>query len=73
MLLVFAVGLGWFPIQGMVSLRAMSTGTGSGFDRVLGVVHHLALPAVPYLKREIHLPAGTSGTRKSLISPADEF
>lgn len=45
MLLVFAVGLGWFPIQGMFSLRIS---TGAGFDRVLDVAHHLALPALTY-------------------------
>jgi len=44
MLLVFAVGLGWFPIQGMVSLRTTSV----GFDRVIDVAHHLALPALTY-------------------------
>ena len=44
MLLVFAVDLGWFPIQGMVSLRAAS----AGFDRLLDVAHHLALPALTY-------------------------
>jgi peptide/nickel transport system permease protein len=44
MLLVFAVGLGWFPIQGMVSLRTTSV----GFGRVLDVAHHLALPALTY-------------------------
>jgi peptide/nickel transport system permease protein len=43
-LLVFAVGLGWFPIQGMVSLRTTSV----GFGRVLDVAHHLALPALTY-------------------------
>ncbi len=44
MLLVFAVGLGWFPIQGMVSLRAPS----AGLDRVLDISHHLVLPALTY-------------------------
>ncbi len=44
MLLVFAVALGWFPIQGMVSLRAPSQGWG----RVIDVAHHLVLPALTY-------------------------
>jgi peptide/nickel transport system permease protein len=41
MLLVFAAGLGWFPVQGMVSPR----GGGEGLAYVWDVARHLALPA----------------------------
>jgi peptide/nickel transport system permease protein len=44
MLLIFAVYLGWFPVQGMYSLRAPSEGIG----RLLDLLHHLALPAITY-------------------------
>lgn len=44
LLVVFALGLGWFPVQGMTSLRAPS----EGFGRILDILHHLALPALTY-------------------------
>lgn len=44
MLLVFAVSLGWFPIQGMESLRASS----SGFEHAIDVGRHLVLPALTF-------------------------
>ena len=44
LLLLFAVQLQLFPVQGMVSLRAPSSGLG----RVLDIAHHLALPALTY-------------------------
>lgn len=44
LLLVFALQLQLFPVQGMVSLRAPS----EGFERVLDIAHHLALPALTY-------------------------
>jgi len=44
LLLVFALQLQLFPVQGMVSLRAPS----EGFDRVLDIAHHLVLPALTY-------------------------
>lgn len=44
MLLIFAVQLQLFPVQGMVSLRAPSSGLG----HVLDIAHHLALPALTY-------------------------
>lgn len=44
LLIVFALRLGWFPVQGMVSIRAPS----EGFGRVLDILHHLVLPAVTY-------------------------
>jgi ABC-type dipeptide/oligopeptide/nickel transport system permease component len=44
LLLLFALNLGWFPTQGMMSLRAPSEGLG----RILDILHHLALPALTY-------------------------
>lgn len=41
LVIVFAANLGWFPIQGMTSVR----GVPEGFARVLDLVHHLVLPA----------------------------
>lgn len=43
-LLLFALQLGWFPSQGMMSLRTPSAGWG----RVLDIGHHLVLPALTY-------------------------
>lgn len=43
-LLLFALQLGWFPSQGMMSLRTPSEGWG----RVLDIGHHLVLPALTY-------------------------
>jgi peptide/nickel transport system permease protein len=40
-ILVFAVYLGWFPTQGMFSLRAPA----EGLERAMAVLHHLVLPA----------------------------
>lgn len=44
LLLVFALHHPWFPVQGMVSLRAPSEGWG----RVANILHHLVLPAIAY-------------------------
>lgn len=44
LLIVFALQLGWFPAQGMYSLRAPSAGWG----RIVDVLHHLVLPAFAY-------------------------
>jgi ABC-type dipeptide/oligopeptide/nickel transport system permease component len=42
MIIVFAVGVEWFPVQGMVSVREEYTGLRYWLD----VLHHLALPAI---------------------------
>ncbi len=42
LLILFALQLGWFPSQGMYSLRTMPSGLGY----LLDVAHHLVLPAV---------------------------
>lgn len=44
LLLIFALQLAWFPVQGMYSLRAPAEGWG----RVLDLMRHLALPALTY-------------------------
>jgi len=41
LLLIFAVALGWFPVQGMMSVREELT----GIKYVLDIIHHLVLPA----------------------------
>lgn len=47
--ILFAVRLGWFPVQGMTSADR----TGGGWRHVLDVVHHLALPALVLASQEI--------------------
>lgn len=47
--ILFAVRLGWFPVQGMTSAER----TGGGWHHVLDVVHHLALPALVLASQEI--------------------
>jgi len=42
LIIVFAIWLNWFPIEGMVSARDDYTGIFYGLD----VLHHLALPAI---------------------------
>lgn len=44
LLLTFALHHPWFPVQGMVSMRAPSEGWG----RFVDILHHLVLPAVAY-------------------------
>jgi len=51
LLLVFALWLNWFPVQGMQSLRAPMTGMG----RWLDLLRHLALPAVTFAVYNIAL------------------
>ncbi len=43
-LIAFALKLDWFPVQGMVSIRAPT----EGFGRLLDIAHHLVLPAATY-------------------------
>jgi peptide/nickel transport system permease protein len=40
LVIAFAGGLGWFPVQGMTTARSTAT----GFDYVLDVLRHLVLP-----------------------------
>jgi peptide/nickel transport system permease protein len=41
LVITFAANLGWFPVQGMTSVRGVT----QGYAQVLDVLHHLALPA----------------------------
>ncbi len=44
LLITFSLNLGWFPAQGMTSLRLRATGT----NALLDLLHHLVLPATTY-------------------------
>ncbi|HXH58896.1 ABC transporter permease [Iamia sp.] len=60
-ILGLALGLGWFPVQGMTTARSGATGL-AGFG---DVVHHLALPALVLASQEI--AAITRLTRTGLL------
>ncbi len=64
LLLVFGAGLGWFPIQGIVSVRAGY----QGVAHVLDVAHHLVLPAVTLSLLQVALIARLTraGVREAL-------
>jgi len=51
MLIVFSLQLGWFPSQGMASIRIQQT----GFSAALDVLHHLVLPAITYATYHVTL------------------
>jgi peptide/nickel transport system permease protein len=44
LLITLSLGLGWFPAQGMASLRLRAT----GFEAFVDRLHHLVLPATTY-------------------------
>jgi len=48
-ILLLALRLGWFPVQGMSDARSSAT----GLARVLDVAHHLTLPALALASQEI--------------------
>lgn len=58
MLLAFAGGLGWFPVQGMFSAR----GPSGGLARWLDLAHHLTLPALALASSQIALVARLART-----------
>ena len=60
LVIVFAVGLGWFPVQGMTTAR----GTGTGLAAVIDVLRHLVLPVVTLAVLQLALV--TRLTRSSL-------
>jgi len=62
LLLVFSLGLGLFPAQGMQSLRYDLT----GIDRILDIAHHLALPALTLTIFNLALIARV--TRASMVN-----
>jgi peptide/nickel transport system permease protein len=61
LVIAFALKLGWFPTQGMLNLRAASSGMG----RVLDVAWHLVLPAIALGMRFLALT--TRMTRASML------
>lgn len=48
-ILVLALRLGWFPVQGMTDPRSSAT----GFSRLLDVGHHLVLPVLALASQEV--------------------
>lgn len=48
-ILLLALRLGWFPVQGMTDARTSAT----GLNHVLDVAHHLALPALALAAQEV--------------------
>ena len=61
LILVLSVGLGWFPVQGMVAVREEMTGISYIFD----VAHHLFLPALTLTLARLALTARL--TRASML------
>lgn len=61
LVIAFALKLGWFPTQGMLNLRAASSGMG----RVLDIAWHLVLPTVALGMRFLALT--TRMTRASML------
>jgi peptide/nickel transport system permease protein len=66
LIILFAVRLDWFPVQGMVSVRERYT----GLRHVLDVLHHLVLPALTLGLLQLALM--TRLTRTSLRTVLDE-
>lgn len=60
-LLAFAGGLGWFPVQGMVSARETTVGVA----RIIDVAHHLVLPTLALASAQLALIVRL--TRTSLL------
>lgn len=48
-ILVFALRLGWFPVQGMTTARSDAT----GWARTLDIAHHLVLPVLVLAAQEV--------------------
>jgi len=66
LVLVFAAGLGWFPVQGMTSAR----GVAPGIDTVIDLVRHLVLPVTTL--GFLQLALITRVTRSGLIDALRE-
>jgi peptide/nickel transport system permease protein len=61
----FSFRLGWFPVQGMGSVRSTATGLGAAAD----LAHHLVLPAVVLASQGVAVVARL--TRHSLVEELD--
>ena len=61
LIIILSVGMGWFPVQGMVTVREEMTGIGYVFD----VAHHLFLPALTLTL--VRLALTTRLTRASML------
>jgi peptide/nickel transport system permease protein len=66
MLLVFALNLEWFPVQGMTTARA----TYSGVRHALDVGHHMVLPVIALVV--VYVPPILRVTRASVIENLDQ-
>lgn len=68
LVIAFAANLGWFPVQGMTSVR----GVPEGFARLLDLLHHLVLPAATLglLQLALVTRLTRAGVREAL---ADEY
>jgi len=66
LIMLFGVRLGWFPIQGIMSVREELT----GFPHVLDVVHHLVLPVIAL--GVFNLALVTRMTRASMLEVLKE-
>lgn len=66
LIIVFAAGLGWFPVQGMTTPRGGLSGPAYALD----VLHHLALPALTLGLLQLTLLARL--TRASLLETLGE-
>ena len=68
LVIVFAVNLGWFPVQGMTTVR----GVPDGLARVVDLLHHLVLPATTLGLLQLALVTRLvrTGVREAL---ADEY
>jgi len=67
LLIIFSLHLGWFPAQGMISLRVQPTGMGA----VLDVLHHLVLPALTYATYHITILFRLTRTKMLEIQSQD--
>lgn len=67
LVIAFALKLGWFPTQGMLNLRAASSGLG----RVLDIAWHLVLPATALGMRFLALTARMTRASMSQVMRLD--
>lgn len=65
LVIVFAWGLGWFPVQGMTTAR----GVAPGFTQVVDVAHHMVLPVATLALLQLALVTRLvrAGVREALL------